>query len=65
MWRTERGDRILEGAEAKLFAETLLSLLDWAVTGRIDYFESGVETFDILTFGQRISALTVTFNSYL
>ncbi|MFC1634882.1 hypothetical protein ACFL5Z_08570 [Planctomycetota bacterium] len=65
MWRTERGDRTLEGAEAKLFAETLLSLLDWAVSRRLDYYESGVESFDSLTFGQRISALAVIGNGLL
>ncbi|MFC1636090.1 hypothetical protein ACFL5Z_14735, partial [Planctomycetota bacterium] len=65
MWRTQYGDRTLEGAEAKLFAETLLSLLDWAVSGRLDYYESGQETFDNLTFGQRISALAVIGNGLL
>lgn len=28
MWRTQFGDRILEGAQAKVFAEALLNLLD-------------------------------------
>ena len=28
MWRTQYGDRILEGAEAKVFADALSSLLD-------------------------------------
>ncbi|MHC4596945.1 MAG: hypothetical protein ACYS19_18605 [Planctomycetota bacterium] len=28
MWRTQCGDRILEGAEAKVFVEALSSLLD-------------------------------------
>lgn len=65
MWRTERSDRTLEGAEAKLFAEISLSLLNWAVTGRLDYFESGQEVFDKLTFGQRISALAVVGNGLL
>lgn len=50
---------------AKLFAETLLSLLDWAVTGRLDYYESGVECFDNLTFGLRISAFAVIGNGLL
>jgi hypothetical protein len=32
MWRTERGERILKGAETEVFAEALSSLLDFIVT---------------------------------
>ncbi|MHC4677473.1 MAG: hypothetical protein ACYTEK_02140 [Planctomycetota bacterium] len=33
MWRTQYGDRTLQGAEAIVFAEALWSLPDEAVTG--------------------------------
>lgn len=35
MWRTEYSDRILMGAEAKVFAEALSSLLDEAIMGTL------------------------------
>lgn len=65
MWRTQYSDGTLEGAEAKLFAKALLCQRDWAVTGRLDYYESGVESFDNLTFGQRMSALAIIGNGLL
>ena len=36
MWRTGCGERTLEGAEAVVFAEALMSLLDEAVTANIE-----------------------------
>ena len=63
MWRTECGERILEGAEAIVFAETLSSLLDEAILGQLDDYELGIECFDNLTIGQRISTLATISNS--
>jgi hypothetical protein len=65
MWRTECGERILEGAEAILFAEALSSLLDEAILGHFDFYEFGIECFDNLTFGQRISVLAIIGNGLL
>ncbi len=65
MWRTQYGDRALEGAEAKVFAEALLSLLDEAVMGTLDDYELGIEVFDNLTFGQRIATLSIIGNGLL
>jgi len=62
MWRTECGDRILEGAEAIVFAETLLSLLDDAIMGQFDDYELGVACFDNLTYGQKSSVLATIGN---
>ncbi len=36
MWRTEYGDRVLVGAEAKVFAEALSSLFDEAIMDTLD-----------------------------
>lgn len=54
MWRTECGERIREGAEAFVFAETLSSLLDDAIMGQFDDYELGIVCFDNLTYGQKI-----------
>jgi len=65
MWRTECGERILEGAEAIVFAESLSSLLDEAIMGTLDDYDLGIECFDNLTFGQRISTLATIGNGLL
>jgi len=39
MRRTQHGNRTLEGAEAIVFAEALLSLLDWAVAEELDFYD--------------------------
>jgi len=65
MWRTDCGDRILEGAEAIVFAKTLSSLLDEAIMGTLDDYQLGIECFDNLTFGQRISVLATIGNGLL
>ena len=57
MWRTQYGDRILKGAEARVFAEALLNLLDEVTEFDFDDYELGVKCFDTLTFGQKISVL--------
>jgi len=62
MWRTQYGDWILEGAEAKVFAEALTSLLDEAIMGTLDDYELGILCFDTLTFGQKISVLATIGN---
>lgn len=58
MWRTSCGDRTLEGAEARLFAEALLSLLDQEISLRFESCPLGIECYDSLTYGQRISVLS-------
>lgn len=62
MWRRQYGDRILEGAEAKVFAEALLNLLDEVTLCDFDDYELGIKCFDTLTFGQKISVLTTIGN---
>ena len=62
MWRTQYGDRILDGAEAIVFAEALSSLLDEAIMGTLDDYELGIKCFDNLTYGQRISVLATIGN---
>ena len=57
MWRTSCGDRILSGAEARLFAETLLRLLDEAEVDQFADYPLGVRCFDDLTYGQKIYIL--------
>ena len=65
MWRTECGERTLEGAEARAFAEALATLLDYALTDQFDDYESGVACFDDLTYGQKIAALATVGNGLL
>ena len=62
MWRTQHGDRILKGAEAKVFAEALLNLLDEVTEFDFDDYELGVKCFDTLTVGQKISVLATIGN---
>ena len=64
MWHTSHGDRALHGAEARLFAETMLSLLDEAQSDHL-YDYDLVACFDNLTYGQKISVLTVIGNGLL
>ncbi|MDI6451743.1 hypothetical protein [Anaerobaca lacustris] len=65
MWRTSCGDRILHGAEARLFAEALLSLLDEAHTDQLYDYDLGLSCFDNLTYGQKISVLAIVGNGLL
>jgi hypothetical protein len=62
MWRTPYGDRILEGAEAIVFAEALLNLLDEVTLCDFDDYELGIKCFDSLTYGQKISVLATIGN---
>ena len=56
MWHTADGDRVLRGAEAKVFAE---GLLDLAQNELVDDGESrtGIPVFDSLTYPQKITIL--------
>ena len=65
MWRTECGDRILDGVEAILFAKALSSLLNEAIMGTLEDYTFYIESFDNLTFGQRISVLAIIGNGLL
>ena len=59
MWRTSCGERTLEGAEANVFAEALWSLLDEVSLSESDDCELGVSAFDGLTYGQKVSVLSI------
>ena len=61
VWRTDPSDRILEGPEAKVFAEALLSLLDEFDLCDFEY-DLGIKCFDTLTVGQKISVLSTIAN---
>lgn len=65
MWRTSCGERILHGAEARLFAEALLSLLDDVQMVPFEDYELGLSCFDNLTYGQKISVLSTIGNGLL
>ena len=65
MWRTSCGVRVLSGAEAKLFAEVFLYLLDEACIFQFEDYEFGIETFDNLTFGQKMFVLMTIANGLL
>ena len=58
MWHTECGDRTLEGAEARLFAEALWDFISELEVNEGDY-DVGLEVFDRLTYGQKISLLSI------
>lgn len=56
MWHTPDGDRVLRGAEAKVFAESLLDLAQNELVEDGDYC-IGVTAFDSLTYPQKITIL--------
>lgn len=56
MWHTEIGDRILTGAEAVLFAETLTEMVEICITEENDY-DFGIQVFDDLTYNQKLFIL--------
>ena len=62
MWRTQCGERILKGVEARVFAESLSTLLDNAIMDQFEDYESDVACFDNLTYGQKISVLATIGN---
>ena len=65
MWWTSNGERILEGAEAKVFAEALWDLLDESNLNEFDDYHLGVKAFDQLTYGQKVSVLSIVGNGLL
>jgi hypothetical protein len=65
VWCTAYGERTLKGAEAILFAETLLDIVDEIRLCRFYNYYTGVEVFDRLTFGQKISVLAIIGNGLL
>ena len=65
IWRTEYGDRILQNTEARLFDQSLLSLLDKLFLNEFDEYSLGIETIDNLTYNQKISTLSTIANGLL
>ena len=65
MWDTSCGKRILNGIEAKLFAETLWDLIDETNINANNDYILGVHVFDKLTYGQQISVLSIVGNGLL
>ena len=57
MWHTNCGDRTLEGAEARLFAEALWDFVSELEVEEGDY-DMGLDVFDRLTYGQKVSLLS-------
>ncbi len=64
MWHTNCGDRTLEGAEARLFAEALLDFISELEVDEGDY-DTGLDVFDRLTYGQKVSVLSIIGNGLL
>ena len=58
MWHTNGGDRVLDGAEARLFAEALWGFVTDMEVNEGDY-DVGLTVFDRLTYGQKISLLSI------
>jgi len=65
VWWTAYGERALEGAEAILFAETLLNLVEEIKLSSFNNCYIGVQIFDELTIGQKISVLSTIGNGLL
>jgi len=57
MWHTPDGDRVLRGAEAKVFAESMLDLAQNELVENGDYC-TGIPVFDSLTYPQKITILS-------
>ena len=55
----------MHGAEALLFAEALLSLLDEAHTDQLYDYQLGLSCFDNLTYGQKVYVLATVGNGLL
>jgi hypothetical protein len=56
MWHTHDGDRVLRGAEAKVFAESLLDLAQFGISVDGDSW-TGITVFDSLAYHQKIAIL--------
>ena len=61
MWRTSAGERVLKGAEAKVFAQSLLNLIE-QIEILNDSVEFGIRVFDELTYNQQLSILWLITN---
>jgi hypothetical protein len=59
MWNTSCGDRTLDGAEARLFAEALWDFVCELELDEGDY-DVGLKVFDRLTYGQKVSLLSIS-----
>lgn len=64
MWHTNSGDRTLDGAEARLFAEALWDFVQELQLVEGDY-DVGLWVFDRLTYGQKVSLLSIISNGLL
>ena len=58
MWHTNCGDRTLDGAEVRLFAEALWDFVQELELAEGDY-NVGLDVFDRLTYGQKVSLLSI------
>lgn len=58
MWHTSSGNRVLTGSEAKVFAQALSELISELKAFGGEYVV-GMEVFDRLTYGQKISVLSI------
>ena len=58
MWHTNCGDLTLEGAETRLFTEALWDFVCELEVDEGDY-DVGLEVFDRLTYGQKVSLLSI------
>ncbi len=56
MWHTANGNRVLRGAEAQVFADSLLDLAQNELVEDGDYC-TGIPAFDALTYSQKITTL--------
>jgi len=64
MWHTNAGDRTLDGAEARLFAEALWDFVEKLELVEGDY-DVRLRVFDRLTYGQKVSLLSIIGNGLL
>jgi len=62
MWHTANGDRVLRGAEARVFAEGLVNLVELELAPDSD-FRFGIPVFDSLTYPQKIAVLHQVANA--
>ena len=62
MWHTQRGDRVLRGTEAKVFAESLLELVESEPLEEADGL-TGISVFDSLSYPQKIAVLGQVANA--
>ena len=65
MWRTELGERILEGPEAALFRDAFANLIDPSNLCEDRDYQVGVDVFDQLTYGQKLAMLAHVANALL